>query len=123
MSSYKDQILEGLINTGWEHVSIETENNEWFIDEQWKIRSIQENWGLEIHITFLVDPQWEGLRKKGQGVNNIMASLDSPHYFSKAKNKICELYISKGKFKYKLVKFLDEINKLKQSFCVVKENK
>lgn len=66
------------------------------------------------------DPQWVGLRKKGQGVNNILASLDSPHYYSKAKNEICELWMSKRKFDIKLDEFLNTINNFKKSFCVLK---
>ena len=38
-----------------------------------------------------------------------MASLDSPHGFSKAKNQICELPLSKRKFQIKLDEFLDAI--------------
>ena len=120
MSNYKDQLLEGLYKTGWEQLIVTTEIDEWFIDEQWKIRSIHENWGMEVYITFMVDPQWEGLRKKGQGVDNIIASLDSPHYFSKANNKICELWMSKRKFQDKLDEFLGAINNFKKSFCVLK---
>jgi hypothetical protein len=120
MSSYKDQILDGLIKSGWELVTSSVEFNEWFIDEQWKIKSIKENWGLELYVTFMVDPQWVGLRKKGQGVNNIIASLDSPHYFSKARNQVCELWISKRKFNVKLKEFLNGVNSFRLMFCPLK---
>lgn len=46
MSSYKELLLEGLHKTGWEQLTVTTEIDEWFIDEQWKIRSIHENWGM-----------------------------------------------------------------------------
>ncbi|WP_223789430.1 hypothetical protein [Marinicella meishanensis] len=119
MRTDKKQLLDGLHQSGWELVTVHEDSEEWFIDEQWVIQSIQENWGLQVLITFLIDPQFERPRKKGQGVWLIMASLDSPHYFSKAKNQICELTMSKRKFQVKLEEFIQAINHFRVSFCLL----
>lgn len=68
MATYKDLLLKALMDNGWEQTEVNEEGIDWWGDEVWKIKSNRQQWGLELYLTFLVDPQWDMPRKKGQGV-------------------------------------------------------
>src|SRR5262245_27441616 len=78
MPTYKDQLLAGLISRGWEQVEVDEGGTDWWADEHWRIRSIREAYGLELILTFLVDPGFDRPRKKGQAIWAIGASADMP---------------------------------------------
>lgn len=59
MSTYKQQLLDRLVDDGWEHTE-SIEIDEWWAEACWRLRSTKQHWGLELFITFLVDPQWDG---------------------------------------------------------------
>ena len=57
---------------------IPDQNLEWWADEIWRLNSRWAPVGRNLFVTFLVDPIWDGLRKKGQGVWAIGASAQMP---------------------------------------------
>ena len=67
MSTYKQQIETQLNKNNWEIIVVDTTDH-WWEDEFWKIKSVKHSSKMELIIIFKVDPQWEGNRKKGQGV-------------------------------------------------------
>jgi hypothetical protein len=61
-------IRRGLERTGWEVIGEITTDLDWWADEVWMIRSLWSPQDCVAYITFLVDPMWEGKRRKGEGV-------------------------------------------------------
>lgn len=54
------------------------ENLEWWADEMWLLASVWSPVGSRAYVTFLVDPQFDGVRKKGEAVWAVMASPGRP---------------------------------------------
>jgi hypothetical protein len=106
MSTYKQRLLNALITDDWELVEINDQSQHWWCDEYWRIRSVQENWGLELLIIFLVDPQWDAPRKKGQGIWAISANTNFPEGWGEASREIALLSLTKRKFDSKLYEFV-----------------
>jgi hypothetical protein len=73
----QDVIREGLERTGWEVVDIQTSDLDWWADEVWVLQSVWQPHGTA-YLTFLVDPMWDGPRRKGQHVYAVGASLENP---------------------------------------------
>jgi hypothetical protein len=109
MQAYKSQLRQRLVDCGWEVVEV-IDTEEWWADEIWRIASRRNAWGLEIVVTFLVDPQWDAPRKKGQGVWAITATdgilADRPI----GEEGIAELQMVKGRFDDKLAAFVDALD-------------
>jgi hypothetical protein len=61
------QLEEHLSDEGWRIVQRESAPH-WWADELWTIESMWRPVGLKLWITFLVDPQHDGVRKKGEHV-------------------------------------------------------
>jgi hypothetical protein len=83
MIAQRNELMKQLPGYGWEIELIETPapshcGPEWFIDELWVIESLWSPRGLKAYVTFVVDPQAEFERKKGQGVWAVKASLQRP---------------------------------------------
>jgi hypothetical protein len=78
MLTQQRKIEERLGDYGWEVVHKETDTGEWWADEIWTLRSFWKPQGCVIRLAFLVDPQWSGPRKKGQGVWAVNASAEKP---------------------------------------------
>ncbi len=93
---------------GWELV-LQEDDTDWWANGYWKINSIKNNWGLEIYIHFLVDPQYDG-PKKETAVWAVAASNDLPADRLEAENGISLMALSKGKFNENLSEFVREIN-------------
>lgn len=74
----QDKLRTRLIESGWEIMSQPYEGLEWYADEQWKIKSLWSPVGLELYLTFLIDPMIDGNRKDGEGVWAVGASLSPP---------------------------------------------
>jgi hypothetical protein len=121
MSVYNPQLLKALIDEGWELIERNEENMFWWCDEYWTIRSIRENWGLELFILFLVDPQWDAPRKKGQGIWAITATEKFPENRSEASQGIALLCMSKRKFDTKLKEFIASVNEYRRKFGSAKK--
>ena len=77
MQAQRTELLALLPEHGWRVARVE-EDLEWWADEMWLLESVWSPVGSRAYITFLVDPQFEGNRKKGEGVWAAMASLFKP---------------------------------------------
>lgn len=109
MATHKDQLLQGLTARGWDQVEVDETGLDWWADEYWRIRSKRESRSLEIVLTFLVDPGFEGPRKKGQGIWAIAVSADVPRHRLDVMKDV-ELCMLKGRFDQKLLEFLDQLD-------------
>jgi hypothetical protein len=56
MRPFKRQLLGLLSESGWELVSRDDDTN-WWVEEHWLVRSVRENWGQELVLSFLVEPR------------------------------------------------------------------
>ncbi len=104
MQAYKTQLRRRLADHGWEIVEV-IEGDQWWADEYWKIQSRRNVWGLEVVLTFLVDPMWEGHRKKGAGVWAVGVTAGMPDDRQVAERGIV-LSMTKGLFDEKLTDFV-----------------
>ena len=108
MKHYKELLLKKLSISGWELIEQDTDTD-WWLEETWRVKSTQQNWGEEINILFLVDPQYEGT-KKSQAVWAVMAAKEVPTERPIGNEGIIEMDLVKGKFDQKLEDFVRGIN-------------
>jgi len=108
MKHYKELLLKKLADSGWK-LTEQDNDTDWWLEEAWKIKSIQQKWGEEIYILFLVDPQYEGT-KKSQAVWAVMAVKEVPEDRPLSDEGIFEMDLQKGKFDQKLEEFVQGIN-------------
>jgi hypothetical protein len=108
MKHYKELLLGKLASTGWELLALD-DDTDWWLEESWKIKSIQQNWGEEIYILFLVDPQYEG-RIKSQAVWAVRAVKEVPVDRPLGNECILEMDLQKGKLDHNLEVFVQGIN-------------
>lgn len=64
---------------GWVVVNVIKNDLEWWADEIWELISIWSPEGVKSYLIFLVDPQYDGLRSKGQHVWGIGCSNNYPN--------------------------------------------
>ncbi len=109
MSTYKQQLLSRLVDTGWEHAE-SIEIDEWWADDCWKIRSTKQSWGRELFLTFLVDPQWDRAHT-GQRppIWAVVATEAVPETWS-TRGHVAVLWMSKRRFEPKLAEFVDALH-------------
>ena len=77
MTRLAQQLEDMLGDQGWEVVD-RTTDLEWWADEQWSIRSVWSPVGILVYVTFLVDPQHDGVRRKGEAVWAMTATHERP---------------------------------------------
>lgn len=77
MVTQRQQLEDALTCDGWRIVSRENELD-WWADEMWLIESQWSPRGFQLFLTFLVDPMWEGPRRKAEGVWAIGAATQRP---------------------------------------------
>ncbi len=77
MQAQRTELLNQLPEHGWRVAGAE-ENLEWWADEMWPLESVWSPVGSRVYVTFLVDPQFDGDRKKGEAVWAVMASPAKP---------------------------------------------
>ena len=65
-TGYKYQIEQELIKRDWEIIEID-ENTDWWDDEHWIVQFKYDS-NKRFFLCFLVDPLFDGVRKKGQGI-------------------------------------------------------
>ncbi len=82
MVTQQNGVREQLEKHGWEIVKITDINLEWWADEVWLLKSTWSPHGCLVFLTFVVDPQWDGPRKKGQGIWAVTAALEEPQQWS-----------------------------------------
>src|SRR5262245_6101489 len=102
-------LLKLLGEHGWDLVSRDSDTD-WWVEERWRIRAVRENWGEELIVSFLVEPQHEG-RNKSAAVWAVAATADVARDRSDAERGIALVSVAKGKLKERLpvlVRRLDE---------------
>lgn len=77
MQAQRTELLALLPEHGW-RVSMIEDDLEWWADEMWLLESVWSPVGSRVYVTFLVEPQFDGSRKKGEAVWAVMASLFKP---------------------------------------------
>lgn len=111
-SGYKYQIEQELNKNDWEIVVID-ESREWWDDEHWKVH-FKFDQNVIFYLCFIVDPQFEGQRKKGQGVYEIKASTEFPKNWNDDSTEFASISMTKRKFEIKLKEFVGDLEKYKR---------
>jgi len=83
MTPRQQALLDALIATGWELAQTE-ELHEWWADDVWLMRSVWSPQGCQFYLTFLVDPQADRQRKRGEMVWAVKASATLPKGWQQA---------------------------------------
>ena len=109
MSHYKEQLLQLLTASGWE-LTETLAGIDWWAEEHWRMRSVRQNWGLEIFIHFKYDPMGFSGIGKHKVVLDIEATSSSKPFRISDKDTIAEMYLQKGKFKENMQNFVTAIN-------------
>ncbi len=115
MSTYKEQLERTLQRNNWEIILIDT-TDDWWVDEFWRIKSSERDKDLELFILFEVDPQFEGPRKKGQGIWLIDALINFPKDRLDKESSVASISMSKRKFNIKLDEFLVDLNNFRGTY-------
>ena len=68
-----------------------------------------------MYITFVVDPQWSGNRKKGQGIWCVRASSNPLESWNDTEAEIATLCMSKRRFVDKLSQFVETVQAYQHS--------
>jgi hypothetical protein len=73
MQTQREELLNQLSEHGW-RIKQEESELEWRADEMWQLESVWSPVGTVAYVTFLVDPQSSGDRKKGRDIWAVVAS-------------------------------------------------
>lgn len=111
-NGYKYQIEQELLKGNWEIKAIDS-NSEWWDDEHWKIE-YKYDASLSFFLCFIVDPMFEGQRKKGQGIYEVKASTIFPNNWNDNENEIASISMTKRKFEGKLNLFIEDLMKFQK---------
>lgn len=111
-SGYKYQIEQELNKKNWEIVLIDT-SEEWWDDEHWKVQ-FKFDPNICFYICFIVDPQFDVQRKKGQGIYEVKASTEFPKKWYDDSSEFASISMTKRKFEIKLKEFVDDLEKYKR---------
>ena len=111
-SGYKHQIEQELDKENWEIVLID-ESREWWDDEHWKVQ-FKFDQKIFFYLCFIVNPQFEGQRKKGQGIYEIKASTEFPENWNDDSSKFASISMTKRMFEIKLKEFVENLEKYKK---------
>ena len=113
MRHYKQILKNKISDSGWELESTNVDTD-WWLEEIWRIKSVKQDWGKIIFISFLVDPQYSG-DNKSQAVWAISATNEIPSDRINAENGIVLIDLVKGKFDRKISEFVASINSYRNS--------
>jgi hypothetical protein len=94
MRLFKQQLLDLLRDHGWELVSRDGDTD-WWVEEHWLVRSVRENWGAELVLSFLVDPHYNG-PKKSRAIWMIGATTEMPQDRLEAERGIALIWADYG---------------------------
>ena len=78
MKTPKQKLIDLLICHGWDIEELDDDNLEWWADEMWLLKSHWRPQNKIAYITALVDPQHDGIRRKGESVWAYGLSEDIP---------------------------------------------
>lgn len=78
MKSYYQKIEDYLECNGWSLESLDSDHNDWWADEFWLLKSTWSPVGSSCYLTYLVDPMFEGNRKRREGVWAVGVSRNKP---------------------------------------------
>ncbi|MFL0805628.1 MAG: hypothetical protein K6L81_18085 [Agarilytica sp.] len=107
MKYYKELLLKKLVDTGWE-LTQQDDDTDWWLESYWKLTSVKQNYGHEIYVLFLVDPQYDG-QNKGSAVWAVGAYEQIPTD-RPLEDGVSIMDMVKGKLGDKLSMFVKEIN-------------
>ena len=108
MKTPKQKLADHLERSGWNLEKIYEADLEWWADEIWELKSRWSPEGAFSFITFLVDPQHEGVRKRAQAVWGVgsAAHFPSSRFEAEANGTISLTAISTNEIEA----FLNEVN-------------
>lgn len=111
MKSYQQKIEGYLECNGWEVVSVDSDHNDWWADEYWKLKSTWSPLSSECYLTFLVDPQFEGDRKPREGVWSVGVTPKKPLDSRQAQEYACIVF--NKKFKENIETFINQLDEIR----------
>ena len=114
---YRDQLLDGLARDGWQHLETMNESD-WWGAEHWVLKSIRQNFGLRIILTFLVDPLAEAVVDKNKHVWCVRAASRVPKDSLDEEGVIADLEMRKGHFGEKLAVFTASLDEYRRRSMV-----
>lgn len=104
MKTLEARLADALETDGWELVRRHVDDLDWWADELWELKSRWSPVDTPAFITFLVDLQWEGNRRKGEGVwalgcssrypGNHMDAADAGYLRRKASRDEIEQFVA-----------------------------
>ena len=104
LKRYQQQLLDLLVDGGWELVSIDEAAEGWFYGH-WTLRSVQEKWGHELIISFFEAPNyWWG----------ITASTRRPHG-REDESVFARMELGSGRYDEAVTAFVREIDDHRRS--------
>lgn len=109
----KEMLLRKLAENGWDVASRET-RDEWWAAEQWTLRSNADNWGSELLLIFLVDPQSED-RTKDTAVWAVTATTVAPQFRIDAENQVAQLAVTRKRYDEELRAFVEALVEYRRS--------
>ena len=106
--SYRTQLEKALIQHGWE-VTKREDRGEWWEAEYWIIESRRNVWSLEVTLSSLVDPQFEGV-KNHSAIWAVAANASPPIDRCDAESAISLLTIRDFRLPDMLKALIEQIN-------------
>jgi hypothetical protein len=111
MESQRNDLLKALPERGWEIAEIEHAPLDWWTDEVWTVESRWSPVGFRLFIIFLVDPQSDVDRRKGQSVWEVSAAVEMPtDRVAAGEGPVAGL---SPKWKENLARYLDDLDAIR----------
>ncbi len=110
---YHIDLRRRLRNSGWEIVWIDEDTDCW-ADVHWFVRSTRQAYGLELVVTFLVDPMYEGGDKRS-AVWSVSATINCRTSRLDAAGAIATVYLQKGYQTESLQSLVDALDAYRNS--------
>ena len=74
----RERIVAAMRERGWQVVAVDESPDEWWADELVELESSWAPVGVRAFLAFLVDPQHDRVRRKGEAVWAVLASASRP---------------------------------------------
>jgi hypothetical protein len=111
--NYKRRLLSKLVESGWQVVS-KDDGPEWWAEEQWTIRSVAENPGLELVVSFLIDQHSETGRR-AKRVCGIAARREAELTYPNDQTSVACVHLVRGSFEARISSFVQQVNEYRRS--------